>query len=187
VHKKVFEKYDKILFQVQFEDQVIYEKQNTRFLMNNINQEECFISILNDSIQQLKIFSNLSIENFNDLSINKFSIQTNRLLVKFINELSFYFWRLIEIIIEFSYSIQKQSSDDCYQLNTIQTLLLSYIDLLNQFHQRRCEFLTQSSSDLIIEFDKKISNELSHMANDILNQLSTISLPNYTTGIIGNT
>src|SRR5689334_21776419 len=109
--------------------------------------EERFISLINNSIQQLKNFPNLSFEKF--LS-NKFSIQTNSFLVRLINELSFYFWRLIEIIIEFSYYIQQQqkSTNDLNQLNTIQILLLSYIDLLNDFHQQRCHLLSQSSNHI---------------------------------------
>jgi len=138
--------------------------------------EQRFSSIINDSIQQLKNFSNLSIE--------KFSTQTNSLLVQKINELSFYFWRLIEILIDYSYYIQQkqQSTNDLNKLNHIQTLLLSHIDFLNEYHQQR----SQLSSNLIIEFDKKISNQLSHIANEISNQLNTIFLPNDTTSIIGD-
>jgi hypothetical protein len=140
--------------------------------------EQRFSTILNDSIQQLKLFPNLS--------INKFSTQTNRLIVQLINELSFCFWRLIEIIMEYSYYIQQQSPNNLHQLNTMENLLLSHIDLLNQFHQRHADLISQSSSNSSIEYDQEIYNELSRIANEVCHQLSTISLPNYTIGIIGD-
>jgi hypothetical protein len=137
------------------------------------NIDERFNSILNDSIQQLKIFSN--------------KLSSNQSLVQCINELSFYCWRLVEIIIDYSYYIQQKSEDDFYKLSLIETTLLSHIDLLNEFFQRRADLLSQSSSNLIIEFDKEIYKELSRIAMELCNQLSTLSLPNYTIGIIGNT
>jgi hypothetical protein len=139
--------------------------------------EERFISIKNHSIQQLQTFPNFSIEKF---SSNKFSIPTNHFLVQLITELRFYFCRLIEILIDLSYHIQQSKTN----LNTIQTLLLSYIDILNEYHQQRCHL---SSSNQISEFDQKLSNELSHMANEIINQLNTISLPNDSICIIRDT
>lgn len=122
---------------------------------------------VNNSIQQLKIFSN--------------KLDSNQSLVQFINELSFCFWSLIETIIDYSYYIQPKSENE---LNIIETTLLSHIDLLNEFHQRRCDLSTSNS---LTEFDKEISKELYRITMDISNQLSTISLPNYTTSIIRNT
>jgi hypothetical protein len=106
--------------------------------------EERFILIKNESIEQLK--------NFPD---------TNKSIIRLINELSFYFYRLIEILIEYSYYLQQST-------NNLEKLLLSYIDLLNEFAQQRCHL----SSNLIPEFDKKIYNKLSYMANEISNILT---------------
>ena len=68
-----------------------------------------------------------------------------------------YFWRLIEIIVEFSFHVQEQqqSSYDLDQLNILETSLLSHIELLNEYHGQRCDLLSQSSSVLIHEFDEK--------------------------------
>lgn len=136
------------------------------------NIEERFSFILNDSIQQLKSFPNLSEENIDELLSKKFSIQTNRLIVRLINKLSFCFWRLVEIIIEYSY--QKSSNNLC-QLNTIENLLLSHIDLFNEYHQRRA----QSSSDTIIQFDQDIYNQLCRIANEICNILTELHPQHY--------
>jgi hypothetical protein len=136
------------------------------------NIEEHFSFILNDSIQQLKSFPNLSEENIDELLSKKFSIQTNRLIVRLINKLSFCFWRLVEIIIEYSY--QKSSNNLC-QLNTIENLLLSHIDLFNEYHQRRA----QSSSDTIIQFDQDIYNQLCRIANEICNILTELHPQHY--------
>ena len=150
--------------------------------------EERFTSVLNNSIQQLKTFSKLSIDKFDEFLLNKFSIPTNRFIARLINQLSLCFWRLIELIVEFSFYVQQQQSPyDLDQLNILEASLLSHIELLNEYHRQRCDLLSRSSSVLIHEFDEKISADLCRIANEISNKLCLISLPNNTISIAGNT
>lgn len=146
-----------------------------------------FNLILNDCIQKLKSFSTLCFNNFDDLLSNKLSFQTNRSLTQCINELSHCFWYLIEIMMEFSYYIQQRSENDLDKLNMIEILLISNIDFLNKFHQRRCDILNQSDSAIKIDFDKRIYQELRSISMEICKKLSEISLPNNTSSIIRNT
>lgn len=150
--------------------------------------EERFSSILNDSLQQLKRFSNLTHERIDPLSSNKFPIQTNRSLVQLISEMLHCFWRLVEVIIEFSYYIKLNSTYDSNQLNNVEISLLSRVDLLNTVHRKRCDFLSQTPSpNLLTDFDQEIFKELDQTNTEIHNLLTTIHLPDYTIGIIRNT
>jgi hypothetical protein len=214
-HKKVFVKYDKILFPIQFEDQVIYKYSTGALLsflylishmttptkedISHINElttraeleiiqkiEQCYPSVLDDCIQQLKTYWDLSVEIFpyEINPSNKYSIPSNQLLVRLINELSLYFWRLMEINLDLSYYLQSD------ELTTIETSLLSSIISLNEYNQQRCDLLSQSSSDIITNFDKEMCNKLHTMALETINISESLKrlivLPNDTTGIIGD-